>query len=67
MVTGGKLAWLREVMAKAIAPSGWAQSHRGPGRGRVKTDGRAVTFEDAKAQFAANWEASKAADRDSDS
>jgi hypothetical protein len=39
----------------------------GPGRGRVKTDGRAATFEDAKAEFAASWEAFKAVGWDSDS
>jgi hypothetical protein len=34
-----------------------------PGRPRPrKMDGRAATFEDAKAQFAASWEAFKAAD-----
>jgi hypothetical protein len=30
-------------------------------------DGRAATFEDAKAQFAASWEAFKVAGLDSDS
>ena len=36
-----------------------------PGPRRGKTDGRAVSFEEAKAQFAACWEAFKAADSDS--
>jgi hypothetical protein len=31
--------------------------------GRVNTDNRAATFEDAKAQFAASWEAFKAGRR----
>jgi hypothetical protein len=39
-----------------------------PGRPRPrKMDGRAATFEDAKAQFAASWEGFRAAGRDSDS
>jgi hypothetical protein len=33
----------------------------------MKTDGRAPTLEDAKAQFAAAWEAFKRAAKDSDS
>jgi hypothetical protein len=37
-----------------------------PGWGRVKTDDPAATFEDAKAQFAASWEALKTAGRDPD-
>jgi hypothetical protein len=45
----------------------WSIIGRGPGRGRVKTDGRAPTFEDAKAEFAASWEAFKAVGWDSDS
>jgi hypothetical protein len=32
----------------------------GPGRGRVETANRAATFEEAKAEFAASWEALKA-------
>jgi hypothetical protein len=36
-----------------------------PGWERVKADGRAATFEDAKAAFAASWKAFKAADSDS--
>ena len=36
-----------------------------PGPRRGKTDGRAVSFEEAKAQFAACWAAFKAADSDS--
>jgi hypothetical protein len=38
----------------------WSILARGPGRGRVKTDDRAATFEDAEAQFVASWEAFKA-------
>ena len=38
----------------------WTILARGPGRGRVKADDRAVNFEEAKAAFAANWEAFKA-------
>jgi hypothetical protein len=46
----------------------WSIFHSVPGRRRpLKMDGRAATFEDAKAQFAASWEAFKAAGRDSDS
>jgi hypothetical protein len=33
----------------------------------VKTDGRAATLEEAKAEFAASWEAFKTVGRDSDS
>jgi hypothetical protein len=39
----------------------------GPARGRVKTDGRGPTLEDAKAQFTAAWEAFHRAEEDSDS
>jgi hypothetical protein len=35
--------------------------------GRVNTDNRAATFEDAEAQFAASWEAFKAIGPDSES
>jgi hypothetical protein len=45
----------------------WSIFALGPGRGHVKTDGRAATLEEAKDQFAANWEALKAIGRDSDS
>jgi len=38
-----------------------------PGWGRVKSDGRAASFEEAKAAFAASWEAFKSLGRDSDS
>ena len=38
-----------------------------PGPRRGKKDGRAVSFEDAKAQFAAAWETFKVADSDSKS
>jgi hypothetical protein len=35
----------------------WALHLMGPARGRVRTDGNAPTFEDAKAEFAAAREA----------
>jgi hypothetical protein len=45
----------------------WSVFHSVPGRRRpLKMDGRAASFEDAKAQFAAAWEAFKAGG-DSDS
>ena len=45
----------------------WSIIVMGPARQRMKTDGRAPTLEDAKAQFAAAWEAFKRAAKDSDS
>ena len=39
----------------------WSIIVMGPPRHRTKTDGRAPTLEDAKAQFAAAWEAFKRA------
>jgi hypothetical protein len=48
-------------------PWSWSITVLGPGRGRVKTNDRASTFEAAKAQFAASWEAFKAVGQDSDS
>ena len=39
----------------------------GPERHRVRTDGRAPTLEQAKADFAAAWEACQQAERDSGS
>jgi hypothetical protein len=38
----------------------WSILVHGPGRRRVETDNRAATFEEAKAEFAASWEAFKA-------
>jgi hypothetical protein len=45
----------------------WSIFALGPGRGHVKAVGRSPTFEDAKAQLAASWQAFKAVGRDSDS
>jgi hypothetical protein len=45
----------------------WSIIVMGPARQRIKTDGRAPTLEDAKAQFAAAWEAFQRAQKDSDS
>jgi hypothetical protein len=45
----------------------WSIFAEGPGRARVKTDGRAATFEDAKEQFAASWTAFKTVGWDSTS
>ena len=39
----------------------WSIIVMGSARRKVRTDGRAPTFEEAKAQFAANWEAFKRA------
>ena len=38
----------------------WSIIVLGPARGHVKTDGRAATFAEAKAQFSKSWEAWKA-------
>lgn len=45
----------------------WSITVMGPARQRVRTDGRAPTLEDAKAQFAAAWKAFQRAAEDSDS
>jgi hypothetical protein len=45
----------------------WSITVMGPARRRVKTDGRAPTLEEAKADFAAAWEAFQRAQQDSDS
>jgi hypothetical protein len=47
-----ELRWFRSIIAS------------GPARGYVKTDGRAATFEEAKAQFRGSWEAWKAYEAD---
>ena len=41
----------------------WAIQVMGPARDLVRTDGRAATLKEAKAQFAASWKAFKAANR----
>jgi hypothetical protein len=45
----------------------WSIIVMGPARHRVRTDGRAPTLEEAKAQFAAAWTAFKVVQQDSDS
>jgi hypothetical protein len=45
----------------------WSIVVMGAARQRVRTDGRAATLEEAKAQFAAAWETLQRAAKDSDS
>jgi hypothetical protein len=45
----------------------WSIIVMAPARHKVRTDRRAPTLEDAKAQFAAAWEAFKRASEDSES
>jgi hypothetical protein len=45
----------------------WSITVMGPARHKVRTDGRAPTLEEAKAQFAAAWEAFKRGAGGSDS
>jgi hypothetical protein len=45
----------------------WSIIVMGPVRHKVRTDGRAPTFEQAKADFVGAWEAFRRAQQDSDS
>jgi hypothetical protein len=45
----------------------WSIIVMGPARHKVRTDGRASTFEKAKADFVSAWEAFQRAQQDSDS